>query len=273
MKLIWASDIHLNHVPLDNIRKIFFDEINTSEADALVITGDISDGKKFKSDFNELKNNINMDIYFVLGNHDFYHSGFSKVRNEMKSYGKNYLGNASIIELSKTTAMIGHDGWYDIRNGTPNKILLNDFFYIEELQKAYMYGSISELTEAVQKNAKISSDYFRSILNKVFLKYDEVILATHVPPFANIVDKGDSNNSNEYFLPYYSSKEAGQVLLDVMIKFKNKQLTVLCGHTHRKAKYKPLNNLEVFCASASYGTPEIQDQLFIIEDGKHVARN
>jgi hypothetical protein len=37
-----------------------------------------------------------------------------------------------------------------------------------------------------------------------------------------------------------------------------RQLTVLCGHTHSKAEVEMLNNLMVFAAHAEYGKPEIQ---------------
>ncbi|MFA6303158.1 MAG: metallophosphoesterase [Legionella sp.] len=67
--------------------------------------------------------------------------------------------------------------------------------------------------------------------------------------------------SNEYlfWLPYFSSKASGDVLMNICTKHPNIDFLVLCGHTHGKAIYHPFPNLIVEAGHAEYKNPEIQN--------------
>ena len=47
-----------------------------------------------------------------------------------------YLSQAGVVELTTTTALVGHDGWADARLGDydGSKVIFNDFLLIEELR-------------------------------------------------------------------------------------------------------------------------------------------
>ena len=258
MKIVWATDLHLDHSYTSVIKK-FYNDVNNSRADILVITGDISSANYLEEDLQNLEENIDADIYFVLGNHDFYGASFSSVRASLVDYD-NYLTNNKIVTLTDGVALIGHDGWYDLRNGTPGKILMNDFRLISEFKPFYMYDYGLDIE--IQKIADEAADYIYKTLKEAIEDHDEVFMITHIPPFANSAFyKG--RVSGEEFLPYYSSKIMGEKLLDIMINNPDKKLTVLCGHTHDEGKYKPLKNLEVFTGGTFYGLPELQKLEFI----------
>ena len=69
--------------------------------------------------------------------------------------------------------------------------------------------------------------------------------------------------SGDDWLPYFSSKAIGDVLMRVAQENPLVQLLVLCGHTHSVAKYQPLDNLLVEAGRATYECPEVQKVLVV----------
>lgn len=78
MKLIWLSDLHLEFVGEFQLRTLL-DEIVTQMPDAVLITGDISNARRLEYHLGLLAELLPCPIYFLLGNHDFYHSCFAEV--------------------------------------------------------------------------------------------------------------------------------------------------------------------------------------------------
>ena len=89
-------------------------------------------------------------------------------------------------------------------------------------------------------------------------QFDNVYLLTHVPPFVEASFHLDGL-SDESGLPFFSCKVIGQVIKEIMGKNLEKQLTVLCGHTHTGGEVSILPNLLVKVADAEYGLPEVQE--------------
>ena len=71
MKLTWCTDTHLNFCSTATI-EAFCIELNQSDGDIIALTGDISEGSILEEHLNFLATRLNKDIYFVLGNHDYY---------------------------------------------------------------------------------------------------------------------------------------------------------------------------------------------------------
>ena len=51
----------------------------------------------------------------------------------------------------------------------------------------------------------------------------------------------------------------GEAILEVMPRYPNRQLTVLCGHTHGAGKTAPLPNVTILTGGAEYGNPAINE--------------
>lgn len=64
MKYAWATDTHLDRISLDE-RISFYQKL--SSYDGVFITGDISNGKMLISHLTELLNEVDKNVYFVLG--------------------------------------------------------------------------------------------------------------------------------------------------------------------------------------------------------------
>lgn len=60
------------------------------------------------------------------------------------------------------------------------------------------------------------------------------------------------------YLPFFSRKAVGDVLLEVAGSHPKCDLLVLCGQTHGGGEVQVLENLRVLTGPAEYGKPEIQ---------------
>lgn len=265
-RLIWSSDIHLDHAEQDELN-IFFESIRESGADLLVLSGDISGGSTLSKWLNRIESELAIPVRFVLGNHDFYSSSFQKthevVREVVNKTSKTFNGSRKLVWLSdgiieavsEETALIGHDGWYDGRAGIIGSAVLNDFMCIEDLKSALMM-SITTFQYKLKETADRAASYIKTTLEKAFVLRNKVVMATHISPFPQAaLHRGAPTNVN--FLPYYCCVSMGRVLVDIMDNNKDKELIVLCGHTHGKCEINILPNLKVLVAGAEYGYPKL----------------
>ena len=79
----------------------------------------------------------------------------------------------------------------------------------------------------------------------------------HVPPFRESCWHEGRVSDDEY-LPHFSCKAVGEVLLRCMRARPDRKLTVLCGHTHGRGSVDMLPNLSVVTGGADYGRPAVQ---------------
>ncbi len=247
-QVIWSTDLHLDHCD-KKTKDNYYKSLRDSDAEVLLVSGDIANSKVLDEVLSELSSNIK--LYFVLGNHDFYGSSISETRDTALQYKESYLTARKVIELNKYIGLIGHDGWYDLRNGIPGKIRLNDFDLISDFSGNFL------MYERMVSLAQDAADHFEKYIVKGFKKYQKLILVTHVPPFAEAAFYNGKMSDRE-FLPYYSSKIEGDVIYRLMEKYIDKELLVLCGHTHGEGIFHPINNLTVVTGKAEYKNPEIQ---------------
>jgi 3',5'-cyclic AMP phosphodiesterase CpdA len=264
MRLAWATDIHLNFLQSINRRR-FFESIK-DQADAFVVTGDIAESRDIVQTLVEMDTLIGKPIYFVLGNHDFYHGSVAGTRAKVSSTvadSKNliYLSQAGVVELSPTTALVGHDGWADARLGDfeGSRVILNDFLLIDELRRWKDAQTLDKplLLKALQALGDEAAQYLERVLPAAAERYPKVIVATHVPPF-RAASWHEGHPSDIDFLPYFSCKAVGDVLLAVAKSHPMSQMLVLCGHTHSGGEIQVLENLGVMTGPAEYGKPQIQ---------------
>ena len=83
-----------------------------------------------------------------------------------------------------------------------------------------------------------------------------MILLTRVPPFREACWH-EGRVSDDQWLPHMACQAVGEVLLKIMRRHPERQLTVLCGHTHSPGHAKPLANLRVLTGGAAYGAPAV----------------
>jgi len=258
MRAAWLTDIHLDFLS-EPARAAFFDTIVARRPDGVFLTGDISVAPSLIAHLRAMADAIDAPIYFVLGNHDFYHGSIAAVRAAVCDCGRSnrllrYVPDAGVVPLTQFTALVGHDGWGDSRYGdyARSSVRLHDHVLIEELTGV----TPQTLQKRLNRLGNEAAGYLQETLPKALDQFRRVIVLTHVPPFKEACWYQGRVGHDEW-LPFFACKAVGDVLRDLMEKRPEHQLDVYCGHTHHPGKAQILPNLCVFTGEAEYGAPQI----------------
>ena len=260
MKAIWINDIHLEFLN-DRQTSRFLGDLNDRDADCILVGGDIAQAPSVTGYLMQMETALCRPIYFVLGNHDFYHGSVADVRTRISdltrvSRGLLWLNESGVTKLAEKTILVGHDGWGDGRLGDFHKshVQLNDFLLIQELADL----SRSDLLREIRVLGDEAAAHFRAVLPEALLLAEHTVVLTHVPPFLQAAWH-DGKPCDSDWLPFFACKAAGDVLEDAMRKHPEKRMTVLCGHTHGGGTAQILPNLITYTGPARYGHPVVQD--------------
>ncbi len=272
MTLAWLTDIHLNFLRPDE-RAHFISELATADFDHLVITGDIGEAPTVATYLEQIYYSIRRPLSFVLGNHDYYLASVDETRTDIKaltdrSLPITYLGEGSVVSLSSTCALVGHDGWADGRFGdyVASPILLSDYLLIEDFQPSSRDGS--RLSDAAkQERHRIMTDLANDCatalevsLAEAAVDYQTIVVATHVPPFEEACwYKGKT--PHPLMLPHLGCGATGDVIRAAALGHPNRRFIVLCGHTHWAGTVEIEPNLTVITGGARYRHPALQESL------------
>lgn len=258
MRLAWTSDIHLDCC--DNATQREFAEECADRSDALLITGDITTGRE-TSLFTTFAARYGKPIYFVLGNHDYWHSSFAIVRAHYQqvvlvAHNLHFLDACGPIDLVPGVQLCGVSGWYDALLGDRNSsFALRDWWAIKDLDKLRVPYELGDgLRAEFQRQAYESAREATQKLGGAKAKH--VFFATHVPPFAEAAWHLGKRSDDEA-LPYFTNKTLGLVLNAWAALHPAQSLTTLCGHSHSSGVYEAAHNHTVHTAAAEYGRPAI----------------
>ena len=260
MRTIWLTDIHLEFLN-DSAYSGFLQVLGEKNGDALLISGDIAQAPTVTEYLAKMAQSLAIPVYFVLGNHDFYHGSISTVRGAVKSLLKesvylHWVSDCGPVSLNSTTCLVGHDGWGDARLGDYDNsaVSLNDFFLIRELTGLSQEDRLRKLHELGDEAA----EHLRRVLPEALKSAEHVVVLTHVPPFREAAWY-DGRSCDSDWLPFFSCKAVGDILYEAMQRHPHKQMTVLCGHTHGGGRSQIMPNLVTLTGPARYGHPVIQE--------------
>ena len=262
MKLAWLTDVHLDFVGPDEVARLGR-RIAAERPAATLLGGDISVASRLEEHLAALAAAVPSPLYFVLGNHDFYGGGIETVRAAVAALCRrtprlHWLVESGVVALSDATALVGHDSWADGRLGdyARSQVLLNDYLYIRDfvgLDRARRLDKLNALGDE-------AAAHFARLLPQAFERCASVVLLTHVPPFEGACWH-EGRISGPDYLPHFACGAVGDVLVEVMRARPDRQLTVLCGHTHGAGEARILPNLFVRTGGAEYGRPRLQEAL------------
>lgn len=270
----WLTDIHLNFLS-PKARLDFLSELKKLEVNSFLITGDIGEAGTLQKILEEMQLLLEKPIHFVLGNHDYYGSSVKEVRDSIKKYcSKNnliWLGNKKTVWLTENTVLIGEDGWADGQYGDfkNSRIILNDSRCIEELNVGRMELSPLMRPQLRKKMQKLASKDAKNLDKNLFellnsdASFDkmlpkEIIIATHVPPYAESAWYNGKQSGDDW-LPFFTSKIMGEVILKYAHSYPFINFLVLCGHTHERRMVQIAHNLQVHTGGNEYYHPQLQE--------------
>jgi len=269
----WATDIHLDTLGNDPVAITDFGKFLVKDSPhGVFLTGDLSNAKNLVYHLSILEKACERPIYFVLGNHDFYGASVETVRKTMReltnmSQYLKYLPTTQYVALSPTTALIGHDGWYDGLYGDykSSRFVMNDWIDIKE------FADINSVTREVMgltprypiivKQAQaLAMEAVRHVHDgiKAAVRYHKtIIVLTHFPPFEEShIHNGRVGDPGAQ--PWYTSKLMGDLLKQASTAYPKVRFEVFCGHTHGKWDGQIAKNLFCHVGGAEYMHPELQ---------------
>jgi predicted MPP superfamily phosphohydrolase len=260
----WVTDIHLNFLR-PHLITAFFDMVAATRPDAVLVGGDIGEADDVADLLSTFEASLRRPIYFILGNHDFYHGSIAQVRGDVAALTQTspwlqWLPIAGVVELTPETGLVGHDGWADGRFGdyARSDMELNDYVLIAELAGLDRAERLAKMNALGDQAAAHLGAHVPQALER----YRHLVVLTHVPPFREACwHKGQISDDNA--LPHFACKAVGDVLLEIMRAHPTHTMTVLCGHTHSAGVANILPNLVVKTGAAAYGRPQLQEVLVI----------
>lgn len=260
-KYLWITDPHFNF--LGQSRTVeFLNHAKGYKPAGIFLTGDISTGRELTSHLRLALNILDCPIYFVLGNHDYYHSSFAHTDYEMSYLSKqhnnlHYLNREEPISLSKDVAVIGHNGWYDAGWRTPILpfVFWADWYFIHDFR---FHDSNADRMSLMKYKADVATETLKVKLEKALKDHNTVYLLTHFPPWP------EKNNKwgglvEAFWKPYNSCKVLADMVTSVMKGHPTQKLIILAGHTHRQRYEKISHNIELRVGAGSHSKCQIED--------------
>lgn len=260
VRIAWMTDIHLNFLGTAQIED-WLSTIKKDDYDAMLITGDIGEADSLQDYLIRIADYLGIPIYFVLGNHDYYGSSIQNVRANVRrlnaAHGQlHWLSEQGVVKFSDTVGLIGHGAWGDGGYGDflGSELMLNDYHLIQDLCNLEPNQRLVKLRALGQASAL----YIQRNLSIALERFEHVYVALHVPPFQEACwYAGKTPLDDDDYLPHFTCKAVGDVLLDIAEQYPTKQITVLCGHTHGSGEAMMRANLHVITEGAEYGQPMI----------------
>lgn len=264
MRLAWLTDIHLNFVTDEQI-DVLCESVNAGGAEAALIGGDIAEAHDLIGHLEGLDGRLGVPVHFVLGNHDFYRGRITDVREAARSVSARrpnlrWLPASGVVPLTPNTALVGHDGWADGRIGDydASPLVLNDYRLIEDfagLDRRERRVKLEELGDE-------AADHLRRVVPQALGEFKRVIVLTHVPPFREAC-RHPGRFAWDDWLPHFTCRAMGDVLVQAADQFPDREITVLCGHVHSASDVSIRPNLRAVTGAAEYRRPIVQRALSV----------
>ncbi len=260
----WITDPHFNFLKRDKFAE-FVDELVAAPIEALLLGGDLAEALSVIPFLTTLDVRLPYPIYFVLGNHDYYHGSIAHTRKAVARWVQDsartkWLAQSDVLPLTESTALVGHGGWGDGRAGdfANSPIMLNDYRYIKELVE-WDRAALGERLAALGDEA---ADHLEKALSAALPRFSEVLVLTHVPPFVEACWH-EGQISDTQWSPHFTCLATGRVLLAAADAHPDHRIHVLCGHTHGEGHAQLRPNLTVSTGGAQYGAPALQKPIIV----------
>lgn len=259
----WLSDLHLDYAS-QTVRNQFYKELQSSDCDSAVITGDTAAFPSLEEHLTLLAQSLSpRPVYYLIGNHECYYSSIpaarSLVRDLCSRISNLYdLQEMGAVWLNQHTVMVGHHGWADARTGWGADTVIRsaDHWCIDDFRDL----SHEARFELMGKLGNESARCIRKHLQPVLGRARKIIIATHFPCYQTSA-KYDDQVCGPTHSPHYVNASLGGMLISLARNTPQIKYMVMSGHTHHEARELILRNLESHVAGAVPGRPTIHSIL------------
>lgn len=259
-RFAWVTDPHLNFVPFRRW-EVWIREILAAQVEGVLISGDISESEDVVFQLQRLAEAVEMRVWFVLGNHDFYRSSIAQVRRDVQEASADhpqlhYLTGSAGVQIAEDWYLTGEDGWADGRIGDyyGSPVRLNDYHLIEELTGV----SAKRLLRVIRREAVAGAVRLCRQLDLGRQQAKNQIVLTHLPPFREACWY-EGRFGDDDWAPFFTCSAIGWLLKRFCRRHPEQQVWVLCGHTHGGGKSRIAPNLTVWTGAAEYGEPRVTE--------------
>lgn len=238
MKISIVSDIHT---------ECFFDEgvfkkleERSKEIDALIVAGDLSNGKHLGPSLKRLVDNFE-NVVYVTGNHEYWHTTIEKLEETICNFASkhtnlHYLNNSSAT--IKGQRFLGTTLWFpDTLKARLNKTGYTEDFFGRKKYTWSDFENIKGFDNWIWGKFEEQSNFIKDNVKK------EDIVVTHYLPFPESIHQKYLNDScNCFFL---------SDLTDKLRKIKSLPKLFIHGHTHESFDYM-IEDSRIICNPVGY---------------------
>lgn len=259
-KVIWLSDLHIP----DNstiLLPSLVSSLKKTPADAVILTGDVSSSHNLCDNLRAIAAACSgKRLYYVRGNHEAYGSSYAEVDRKIRALSKEinnlyFLTGDSIIHLNSDTCLLGFSGYADARAGLGARTYVRspDHYAIKDFDGLTHSQSLEKMKELGKKSAAT----IRQTLPLALAKYQNVFIATHIPPFY-----GANKHCRPQHQPHFVNLAAGLAIWGISQYFQKRKITILAGHDHKPSKTQVAPNISMQIAGSKLGTPKMRTLTF-----------
>lgn len=248
MRALWLTDLHVNRLDQEQYNQLL-NRIKISDAEAIWLTGDIGDPPLNWTFLEDLFCIFNKPIYFVLGNHDYYHQQVDATRQKARDFSQSYP-NAYYLATEagfvwEEQFILGVGGWANTGN-IPIKEKTWDSDAIDDLLRLNNFQLQTKLNELAESDAQtLLLKCAAGITDKI----KKVTIFTHVPPTDAMHGKYSIKPLQDNRTIYYSSALSA-AFKSLLQDYPDIEFQVYSGHLHQSQVYKINDRLTGYVAKA-----------------------
>lgn len=258
-KAIWLTDLHVNHLKDTDFVKLCLD-VAKKKPDLVLIGGDTTDGKDLYKYLSFIAKQVGCPTYYVLGNHDCYHSTIkdtlASTVTAQKASNLHYLPYAAPVALDEGAVLIGTGGWGDAGCGfLEGAVSIADKTYIGEFKGIPKWSPT--YFQMLGEVGKLEAKVLEAQLKKLKKAPHTLVVLSHVSPFP-WASMYDGKLSTPEWQPHFVWSAGGKVLSKYAKDNPTTRIVCLTGHNHNIGGKVSQGNIHALCGNGSdYGSPKI----------------
>ena len=238
MKILLTADLHYQEDNKEDVVR-FTQQINSTNADVLIIAGDVSGGIDLTVECLEQFREFNQGKYIIAGNHDLWTESGDSFKVYSLLFPK-LAEQCSFQSLDQKPVILGQIGlvgtigWYDYSFRQGDLKIPMRYYKDKSLpgiatwtDKFFIHWDFTDNEFVDYTLQKLKQD-----IESIYAQVETIVCVLHHLPFAELLPDIEKETS-AFFYAFAGSKKFGEFLLQYeKIKY------VYCGHTHRPKKIK-----------------------------------